>query len=30
MEVKVVKEKKGIPTVIEWNGKRYVLDMKTK
>ncbi|MEW9672910.1 hypothetical protein [Ammoniphilus sp. 3BR4] len=23
---KVIKAKKGIPTVIEWNGQRYVLD----
>lgn len=27
---KIIKEKKGIPTVIEWEGKRYVLDLKTK
>lgn len=24
--IKVIKEKNGIPTVIEFNGKRYILD----
>lgn len=28
-EVTVIKTKKDIPTVIEWKGKRYVLDMKS-
>ena len=25
MEVKVLKRKKGVPTVIQWNGQVYVL-----
>jgi hypothetical protein len=29
MTVLVVKIKKGIPTVIEYDGRRYVLDTKT-
>lgn len=28
--IKVIKLKKGVPTVIEYEGKRYVLDMSTK
>lgn len=23
---KIIKSKNGVPTVIEWNGQRYVLD----
>jgi hypothetical protein len=26
MEIKIIKEKNGVPTVIEYQGKRYVLD----
>jgi hypothetical protein len=25
MEVKILKTRKGVPTVIEWNSKEYVL-----
>ncbi len=25
MDIKVIKEKYGVPTVIEWNGQRYQL-----
>lgn len=25
VDIKVIKEKKGIPTVIEWKGNRYQL-----
>lgn len=28
--VTTVKEKKGIPTVIEWEGRRYVYDPSKK
>lgn len=29
VKVKVLREKKGEPTVIEWNGKIYILQPKT-
>lgn len=28
--VKIIKEKNGVPTVIEFNGQRYVLDPKNR
>ncbi len=28
-KVKILKTKKEVPTVIEYNGRRYVLDNKT-
>jgi hypothetical protein len=29
-DVRVIKLKNGIPTVISWDGRRYVLDLGTK
>lgn len=29
MKVLIIKTKKGVPTVIEYDGRRYVLDTKT-
>jgi hypothetical protein len=28
--IKIIKKRKDVPTVIEYDGRRYVLDMKTK